>query len=74
MNKATANKVNKIIDGIVAKAEQLAEIKDLLQEQYDNMSEKRQEGEIGEKLLEEIDKLDDLITNLEYADDARPEL
>jgi hypothetical protein len=37
------------------------------------MSEKRLESEDGEQLEDEIGKLDDLITNLEYADDARPE-
>ncbi len=73
MNKTTKKNINKLVDDVLRIAEELTEIKEQLQDQFDNMSEKRQEGEAGEKLSAEIDKLDDLITNLEYADDARPE-
>lgn len=73
MDKRTAKKVNKLIDDISAITEKLTEIRDELQEKYDNMSEKRLESEAGERLEDEIGKLDDLIDNLEYADDARPE-
>jgi len=72
MNKTMKKKVNKLIDKISILTAELTEIRDNLQETYDNMSEKKQESEAGETLQEEIGKLDDLITNLEYADDARP--
>ena len=73
MNKTMKKQINKLVDDVLRIAEEMTEIKEQLQEQFDNMSEKRQEGATGEKLTAQIDKLDDLITNLEYADDARPE-
>lgn len=72
MNKTMKKQINKLVDDVLRIAEEMTEIKEQLQEQFDNMSEKRQEGATGEKLTAQIDKLDDLITNLEYADDARP--
>lgn len=72
MNKTMKKQINKLVDDVLRIAEEMTEIKEQLQEQFDNMSEKRQEGATGEKLTDQIDKLDDLITNLEYADDARP--
>lgn len=68
-----AGRINTLLDKLSAITEELTEIRDLLQEKYDAMSEKRQEGEGGQALETQIGKLDDLITNLEYADDARPE-
>jgi hypothetical protein len=68
-----AKTVNKIIDQINELTTKLTEIKDGWADKYDNASEKWQEGEAGQALEEAIGKLDDLITNLEFADDAKVE-
>lgn len=81
MNKSTAKKINKILDKITDITFQLSEIRDELQEKYDAMGEvyrkdgsTKQDTEEGELLLDELGRLDDLVTNLEYAEDARIEI
>lgn len=66
-------RINKLIDKITGICEELTEIRDVMQDKFDTMSDNRQEGEAGQALENQISKLDDLICNLEFADDARPE-
>lgn len=68
-----AKTVNRIIEQINELTNKLTEIRDEWQEKYDNASENWQEGEKGQALEEAIGNLDDLITNLEFADDAKVE-
>jgi hypothetical protein len=69
-----AGRINTLIDQIAAITEELTEIRDALQEKFDNASERYQEGEKGQAMEEQIGKLDDLILDLESAEDARPEI
>ena len=73
MKRAIAKKVNRLIDRLVAISDQLTEIADNLHEQFRAMSKRRQDSRAGKALQGEIGKLDDLIANLETAEDARPE-
>lgn len=68
-----AKTVNKIIEQINELTTKLTEIRDGWQDKYDNASENWREGDNGQALEDALGKLDDLITNLEYADDAKVE-
>lgn len=66
-------RINTLIDKLTAITDELTEIKEALQDKFDNASQRYQESEKGQTLEYQISKLDDLITSLEFADDARPE-
>jgi len=66
-------RINTLIDKLTAITDELIEIKEALQDKFDNASQRYQESEKGQTLEYQISKLDDLITSLEFADDARPE-
>jgi hypothetical protein len=68
-----AKTVNKIIEKINVLTTDLTNIKDEWVDKYDNASEGWQESDNGQALEEAISKLDDLITNLEFADEAKVE-
>jgi peptidoglycan hydrolase CwlO-like protein len=73
MKGRTAEKVNRLIDKVVAIGSILKVTRDTLQERSENMSEEKRVSDKGEKLKREIEALSVLITNLEAADAARPE-
>jgi len=73
MNKTTARKVNALIDELEIINGQLREILDELQDKFDALSERQQEGKNGQTLAEEIPLLEDLCDALDFANDARPE-
>lgn len=73
MKRRTAEKVDRLIDKIVAIGEILSVVRDSLQERYDEMEEEKQKSDKGEKLQREIAALNTLVTNLAAAEAARPE-
>ena len=73
MKRRTAEKVDRLIDKIVAIGEILSVVRDSLQERYEEMDEEKQKSDKGEKLQREIAALNTLVTNLAAAEAARPE-
>lgn len=73
MKRRTAEKVDRLIDKVVAIGEILSAVRDSLQERYDEMDEEKQKSDKGEKLNREIAALNTLVTNLAAAEAARPE-
>lgn len=73
MKRRAAEKVDRLIDKIVATGEILAVVRDSLQERYEEMDEEKQKSDKGEKLKREIAELNTLVTNLAAAEAARPE-
>lgn len=73
MKRRTAEKVDRLIDKVVAIGEILSVVRDSLQERFDEMDEEKQKSDKGEKLKREIAALNTLVTNLAAAEAARPE-
>jgi len=70
MNASQKKDANKIFSQIEHMQSIIDVYRDELQEKYDGMSEKAQEGEKGERLMEEISSLSDCYDYLENAKDA----
>ena len=73
MKRRNAEKVDRLIDKVVAIGEILSVVRNSLQERYDEMDEEKQKSDKGEKLKREIAALNTLVTNLAAAEAARPE-
>lgn len=65
MKKSQLNRVNAIFNSLGSYANELSLLKDSLQDQFDEKTEKWQDSPSGEKLLSEIDILDCLVISLE---------
>lgn len=67
MNKEQKAILQDAENAVDEKVSALGDVLDELQEKFDGMSEKTQEGEKGEALQAEIDDLEEVISNLENA-------
>jgi uncharacterized protein YoxC len=70
MNAARRKKIDAVFSKLEELGAALEEIRDEEQDFYDNLSEKAQEGEKGEKSQCAIDALDEAIDYLENARDS----
>lgn len=73
MKERIADKVNRLIDKLLAIQTMLTGIRDDLQEKYETMSDEKRKSAKGETLKREIATLSTLVTSLEDAEAARPE-
>jgi len=69
MNAKRRREIKKIKEQLSDLALKLEELKDQEQEAYDNLPESLQQGERGEKMESAINELDEVINDLQYADD-----
>jgi hypothetical protein len=73
MKRRAAEKVDRLIDKVVAIGEILTVVRDSLQERYNEIGEEKQQSDKGKKLQREITALNTLVSNLAAAEAARPE-
>jgi t-SNARE complex subunit (syntaxin) len=69
MNDKRRREIRKIKEQIADLAMRLEDIRDQEQESFDNMPESLQQGERGEKMESAINELEEVINDIQYADD-----
>jgi len=72
VNAEQKKTVKQALDEIASAKAGLEQVRDELQEDFDDLSEKAQEGDRGQKMQEEIEQIEEVISNLETAEESVP--
>jgi len=72
MNAEQKKVVKQALDEVASAKAGLEQVRDELQEAFDDLSEKAQEGERGSKMQEEIEQLEQAINGLEETEENAP--
>jgi len=72
VNAEQKKTVTQALDEVASAKAGLEQVRDNLQETYDDLSEKAQEGDRGQKIQEEIEQLEECLEFLEQAEGSAP--